>query len=203
MQRINRADPVLQAAAQRLSIALILSLSVHAAVVWAVPGSGGGSDLRHFLARIDAIQTWSFAATLLSDTSVFDVTTSERSSTETAGAAGRFDTLDPHYYGAEELDVLPTPRGPIRIRQEPAALEAAALGTGSLNTVRLLARIDASGRIVGLYVRESDSTKLHNAAVLRVLSDTPFNAARKDGRPVRSEVVIELAGGAGEMNDRD
>ena len=203
MQRINRADPGHQAAAQRLSIALILSLSVHAAVVWAVPGRGGGADLPDFLARIDSIQKWSFNATLLPDTSAFDVNTSERSSTETAGAAGRFDTPDPHYYSAEELDVLPTPRGPIRIRQEPAALEAAALATGSLNSVRLLARIDASGRIVGLYARDSDSTKHHNAAVLRVLSDTPFNAARKDGRPVRSEVVIEFAGESGEMAARD
>jgi hypothetical protein len=46
------------------------------------------------------------------------------------GAASSLDTPDPRYYAVEELDVLPTPRGPIRLRQ----------GTPAPGKVRLLAR---------------------------------------------------------------
>ncbi len=196
MQRINRTDPVSQAAAQRLSIALTLSLVVHAAGVWMVPGRGDDSDLPEVLAQVVPPRMFTFSASLLPVASTSNVSANQRSQVAAAGGAGRVDAHDPRYYGVDELDVLPTPRGPIRLRQEAGLLGTGSIENGATGKVRLLARIDASGRITGLFRWGSDTAEQHYAAALQALGDTPFNAARKDGRPVRSEVVIELAAGS-------
>jgi TonB family protein len=90
--------------------------------------------------------------------------------------------LDPRYYPAQDLDVLPVPRKPIELRRDRAGRA----------TVRLLVRIDASGRVTGVSVFESDAPREMDAAARQALLRTGFSAARKDGRAVRSEVVIEL-----------
>jgi TonB family protein len=90
--------------------------------------------------------------------------------------------LDPRYYPAQDLDVLPVPRKQIELRRDRAGQA----------TVRMLARIDASGRVTSVSVFESDASIVRNAAARQALLRTSFSAARKDGRAVRSEVVIEL-----------
>lgn len=126
---------------------------------------------------------------------------SQRSRDETAALAAHFDTPDPRYYSVEELDVLPIPREPIRSGKNTGSFESGSIATGSISTgsirtVQLLAQIDASGRIVGLSALGSDTEQTQLAAALHALSGTSFKAARKDGQPVRSEVVIELTGGS-------
>jgi TonB family protein len=61
--------------------------------------------------------------------------------------------------------------------------------------LRLLTYIDASGRVTGVSVLESDVSEERNLVAQRALREADFNPARKDGRAVRSEVVIELAAG--------
>ena len=97
------------------------------------------------------------------------------------------DAPDPRFYSAAELDVLPTPRTPIRLPRDVV----------KFGEVRLLAHIDASGRVVGFAGAESDVNAQHNEAALEVVRETPFNAALRNGRPVRSQVMIELAGASG------
>ncbi len=89
---------------------------------------------------------------------------------------------DPHYYPVEQLDVLPTPRRPITVLRATAAPAS----------VRLLTRVDASGRVTGVFAFDSNAADERQRQAREALLDTPFRAARKDGRPVRSEVVIEL-----------
>lgn len=97
------------------------------------------------------------------------------------------DAPDPRFYGAAELDVLPTPRTPIRLPRDLV----------EFGEVRLLAHIDASGRVVGFAGEESGGNRQQNNAAREAVRVTPFNAALRNGRPVRSQVMIELAGASG------
>ncbi len=91
------------------------------------------------------------------------------------------ETLDPTYYQVNELDVFPAPLNPIRPVGE--------LATGY---VRVLARIDASGRVTGTRIFDSSATETEDALAMLAVSRTLFAAARRNGRKVRSEVVIDL-----------
>ena len=91
------------------------------------------------------------------------------------------ETVDPTYYEVDELDVFPGP-----LRSIPFAGKTAA------RYVRVAARIDASGRVTGTRIFDSGATESENAAAMAAISRTSFSAARRNGRKVRSEVVIEL-----------
>ena len=186
MQRINRTDPASYAATQRLSIALMLSLLMHAIVLSIVPGRGSDSNVLDVTGRVVLPRTFTLSASLLTNQSTFDKGTSSSQRDDRLGAASPLDSPDPRYYAVEELDVLPTPRGPIRLQQV----------TPALGKVRLLARIDASGRVTSVSVLNSDRTERHKIAALQNLRDMPFNAALRNGQPVRSEVMVELVGGS-------
>jgi TonB family protein len=91
------------------------------------------------------------------------------------------ETIDPTYYAAEELDVFPAPLRPI-----------GPLGKHATGYVRLLTRIDASGRVTATRIFDSSGTDGEDNTAMAAIGRTIFSAARKNGRKVRSEVVIEL-----------
>ena len=161
---------------------------MHAIVLSIVPGRGSDSNVPDITGRVVLPRIFTLSASLLTNESAFDKDMNSSQRDDRLGAASSLDTPDPRYYVVEELDVLPTPRGPIRLRQ----------GASVLGKVRLLARIDASGRITSVSVLNSGRPERHNTAALQALRDTPFDAALRNGQPVRSEVMVELAVGSGD-----
>lgn len=161
----------------------MLSLLVHAIVLSIIPGRGSDSNVPDVAGHVVLPRVFTLSASLLTNESAFDKGMNSSQRDDRLGAASSLDAPDPRYYAVEELDVLPTPRGPIRLPQ----------GTPAPGKVRLLARIDASGRITSVSVLDSDGTERHNTAALQALRDTPFDAALRNGQPVRSQVMIELA----------
>ncbi|UCH48621.1 MAG: energy transducer TonB [Betaproteobacteria bacterium] len=188
MQRINRTDPVSDAATQRLLIALTLSVLMHGIVLSVASGRDSDVNAPHIPAQVALPRIFTLSASLVTDAAAFEAGMNSIPHNDRLGAASHLDTLDPRYYLAEELDVLPTPRSAIGQQRDPA----------ESGKIRLLARVDASGRINSISVFDSDRTEDQNTAALHALRDTAFNAARRNGRPVRSEVVIELAAGTGD-----
>lgn len=189
MERVERIDPDLHAATRRLLIATALSVLLHGLAVWFGPGRSGSGDVTAPQNSIIAPPSAALLASLQ------NVTTASRAGqVQAAGPAnqfsamGRLATMDPRYYRVEELDVLPTLRQPVRLHHVLPAL----------GKVRVLTRIDASGRITEVSVFDSEATtNTQNSAALNALRGALFTAARKQGQVVRSEVVIELVGGSG------
>ena len=188
MERITQIDPDEHAAIQRLLLAVALSLSLHAVVVWLGKGSVGVEIAPALQAQLVSPRAAGFSASLRSrgvEPEAQSYVASRPGSK--VNALGRLETPDPRYYPVEELDVLPFLRQPIGF---PEHLPM----TGR---IRLLARIDASGRMTGVSVFDSDAADIENAHAVDALYRSVFSAARKEGRPVRSQVVIELAAHSG------
>ena len=88
-------------------------------------------------------------------------------------------------YAVHELDVLPTPA---------RAIEAAPPGTAGY---RIELIVDERGVVESLALlapRARDGLE----RALQELEATRFNPARKDGRAVRSRIVLQVSGGGGE-----
>jgi len=184
MERISQIHPDEHAAIQRLLLAVALSLLLHAIIVWFVAGGVSASDAPALQAQLLPPRVAGFSASLQAHAAAVDAQpTVASSSSRRVSTISGLDTPDPRYYPVEELDFLPFPRQPIKFSE---ALPV----TGR---IRLLARIDASGRLTRVSVFDSEATDIQNAAAVDALHRSVFSAARKDGRLVRSEVVIELA----------
>ena len=100
-----------------------------------------------------------------------------------AGAAG--SGPDPRFYLARELD------------QYPSALSALSLddGRGTAGSARLWVSIDQAGRVVDVGVIDADPPgEFERLARERVLA-TRFVPARRDGRPVKSRILLVMGGG--------
>jgi TonB family protein len=187
VQRIDRSDPDEYAAGQRLILALTMSVLLHGMVLWIVPDSGIEPAVTDVPALTVAPRLPEWSATLRPGATAIDAISSRREAGR--DAISHVDSPDPGYYPVAALDVLPAPREPLRLGRElPAS-----------HRLRLLTYIDASGRVTGVSVLESDVSEERNLVAQRALREADFNPARKDGRAVRSEVVIELAAGS----DRD
>lgn len=187
MQRLNRIDPSAEAANRRLTMALALSLVVHAMLLWAAPFRGNDSNSLDFAAGLVLPRFSTLSATLVATVSTPDTDPHTRLRDGRSKVVNRVDAPDSRFYAAAELDVLPTPRTPIRMPRDLVGFRK----------VRLLAHIDASGRVVGFAGEESDGNRQQNRAALEAVRATSFNAALRNGRPVRSQVMIELAGASG------
>ena len=184
MQRVSRVRER-DAAMQRLLLALVLSVLLHVIFV------GVTSDRKHAVtgSALDVqislpgsvTATAALHAELLHRQSVQPPALPEHVPLWAWAFFGQYP--DSHYYAAADLDVLPVPRRPIRLPE----------GRSTTGAFRLLARIDASGRVVDVSVFDADSTQPVVADAMAVLRATPFLAARKADRAVRSEVVIELS----------
>lgn len=183
MELIKRTDPAGVAALKRLLFAIALSALMHAWVA-----SFGPERLRDSTALSANSSIVSPRIGMLTVSLQNSVPTPEARLGDVPGpgrqpaAINALVAPDARYYPVEELDVLPVPRQPIRMPQ-------AVLSSG---TVRLLTRIDASGRVMDVSVFDSGADAAQNAAAVDAMRRCTFFAARKSGRPVRSEVVIEL-----------
>lgn len=92
--------------------------------------------------------------------------------------------LDLRFYLARELDQYPSP------------LSALHLDHGHRGSARLWVSIDQTGRVLEVAVIDADPPgELERLARERVLA-TPFAPAWRDGRPVKSRVLLVLGGGA-------
>ena len=185
MERIHQIDRDQNAAIQRLLLAVALSLLLHGIAVWFGPGRVSMDKATEWHAHLVSPRAPAFSASLQHSASVPDLRPAlVPSSGDRPGPVSRLEAPDPRYYPVEELDVLPIPRRPIELAE-----------TGPMSgQVRLLTRIDASGRVTGVSVFDSGAPDAQNAAAINALRRAAFSAARKAGRLVRSEVVIELAG---------
>lgn len=91
------------------------------------------------------------------------------------------------YYLASELDVYPVPVSPIMI---PELDSARAVGTSG--RVRLWVSIDETGWPAAVEVQDANPAGQFDEAAIAALRTQRYSPARKDGRPVRSRVLIEL-----------
>lgn len=92
--------------------------------------------------------------------------------------------LDLRFYLARELDQYPSP------------LSTLHLGQGYRGSARLWVSIDQTGRVLEAAVIDADPPgEFERLARERVLA-TPFAPAWRDGRPVKSRVLLVLGGGA-------
>lgn len=177
MERIYQTHEDDYSAIQRLLFAISLSLLVHAMIGWLAPV--GGSAPSNSRAGIVAPHVSVLSASLQTGTAVFEA---DSKAVQQRHAVINGDSPDLRFYPVHELDILPLPRGPIQVGQS----------TALSGTVRVLTRIDASGRVTGTYIFDSDASAAQDAAALQALRHTNFSAARKDGRVVRSEVIVEM-----------
>lgn len=95
---------------------------------------------------------------------------------------------DPIYYPARQLDVYPALLEPISL---PYPERAARDEVSGKVTVLLL--IDEHGVVNGVSVVEADPVGYFEETTRAVFSETRFAPARKDGRPVRSRVLISVS----------
>ncbi len=163
----------------RLLLAVAASISLHGAAAWFVPGPVFQRSVPTLRASIVAPFAATLATPLRTPSQVESKPLPASNARDLRFEFTTVETIDPTYYAVEELDVFPAPLRPI--------------GKHGSGYVRVLARIDASGRVTATRIFDSSATDSEDIAAIRAISRTLFSAARKNGRKVRSEVVIELA----------
>lgn len=97
--------------------------------------------------------------------------------------------LDPHYYLAQDLDSYPRPLAPLRIGRPARA---------SAGEVRLELLIDEHGVVRDVIFAGPAQPDGAEVELRATLAATSFMPARKDGRPVRSRILLSLNPGAEE-----
>ena len=95
--------------------------------------------------------------------------------------------LDPNYYSARELDAYPHPARPLELERLS--------GAGSIR-VQLL--IDEHGVVTDLSLIEAGTASRLDDALRTALAAARFIPARKDGRAVRSRIVLSVGPGSGD-----
>ena len=187
MERIQRIDASEDAALKRLLCAIALSLLLHAFVVTVAANRArdNGTTASRDQPASPALSI--FSASLRS--TVANARLRARVPIQTVfphSNEGGVAALDARYYGAGELDVLPAPRNPNRMRNV----------TPVSGWLRLRVLIDASGRVTDVSVFEAATSDAQVAASVSGIRRVAFVAARKHGRAVRSEVIVELTAAA-------
>lgn len=94
---------------------------------------------------------------------------------------------DPVHYAARELDVYPQPLN----RIEPVYPQSALAGEIG-GSVTLLMLIDESGRVTDVSVVDASPQDVFEDSALRALAATTFSPAQKSGRAVRSRIVVKF-----------
>jgi len=94
---------------------------------------------------------------------------------------------DPVHYPVRDLDIYPQALNPIR-PVYPHEARVAQIG----GSVTLLVLIDEAGRVVGTSVADAAPGGLFEQAALQALAGSAFYPAQKDGRTVRSRILVKL-----------
>jgi TonB family protein len=103
---------------------------------------------------------------------------------------------DPVYYPARQLDVYPALLEPINL---PYPERAARDEVSGKVTVLLL--IDERGMVNDVSVVEAEPAGYFEETTHAVFSEMRFSPARKDGRPVRSRVLISVSYGSAQSRN--
>jgi len=93
--------------------------------------------------------------------------------------------IDPVWYEAKDLDLYPQPLAPVRPVYPPSAPDIA-------GDVTLLAQIDEFGTVQGLSVVRAEPVGYFEEAALRAFERARFEPAQREGRPVRSRILIKV-----------
>ena len=94
---------------------------------------------------------------------------------------------DPVHYPARDLDIYPHALNPIRPVYQQAAREAQVAGS-----VTLLVLIDEAGRVLGTSVADAAPGGVFEQAAQQAVASSAFYPAQKDGRAVRSRILVKL-----------
>jgi periplasmic protein TonB len=94
---------------------------------------------------------------------------------------------DPVHYAAKELDVYPQPL----IRIEPVYPPAALAGEIG-GSVTLLILIDESGRVTDVSVVDASPQDVFEESARRAVAAGAYSPAQKDGRAVRSRILVRF-----------
>ena len=105
----------------------------------------------------------------------------------TGADAASLPIPDPVHYPAKNLDLYPQALRRITPASPQAARDAQVTGS-----VTLLVLIDETGRVVGTSVMDSAPDGVFEQAALRALADAAFFPAQKDGRAVRSRILVKV-----------
>jgi protein TonB len=111
--------------------------------------------------------------------------------TQPAAAAGTSTSSpgipDPVHYPAKDLDIFPHALKPIAPVYPQSARDAQLAGW-----VTLMVLIDEGGRVVGTSVTDAAPDGVFEQAAQQAVESVAFFPAQKDGRPVRSRVLVRI-----------
>ena len=99
-------------------------------------------------------------------------------------------TPDPTYYPARELDGYPTPVAPLNLDRLASAV------TGGTARIRVALSIDEHGVVKDIAVVEDEPASRLKEQLRTVLAATLFLPASKEGRAVRSRILLSFTFGA-------
>ena len=198
----------------RIPVALAISLVLHAAILWRIPGFRGvsGVDLPHpgLIVRL-ASETETLAAALpvspiqsapalpMAEESKEEPaapSTGRRSRTTDTGQLLQVtprEVLVPPlaapttYYDSREIDVFPQPVVPLRMLQMTADGRS-----GLTGTLQLEVRIDDQGAVTDVISHDPRVPPRLLGAARRMFFTTQFRPAGKSGRPVPSRIEVEV-----------
>jgi periplasmic protein TonB len=205
VERVRQRDPVAATAYGRLGVALMLSVAFHVFLVTRPPAIGmrslgpvqspvirarleqppprTGQPLpSHASAADDAAREAGIAVPIPAEAVTAQPAVAEPSAAETS-----FALPDLVYHPAADLDVYPVPVSPILLAYPDSVRVAGVQGK-----VSLWVSIDETGWPAEVAIHDADPSVVFDEAALTALRGARFSPARKDGRPVRSRVLIEL-----------
>jgi protein TonB len=94
---------------------------------------------------------------------------------------------DPVLYEVRELDVYPRALRPIKPAYPASAREAQLAGSVTLKVM-----IDEGGRVVSAAVVDAEPGGVFDQAAHEAVADTAFYPAQRNGRTVRSQMLIKV-----------
>ncbi len=202
-----------------MSAAVALSIAFHIFLIYGfsfAPDSGHGARVTAIhvrlmspqpprspqrakpLERIGAREPWPAptvlsqpAATASAEPSTVPSPTSAPIDPEPAAPAGSDATVvnipDPVHYPAKDLDVYPQASKRITPVYPEMARDSKVVGS-----VTLLVLIDEAGRVVDTSVMDATPDGVFEQAAQQALANAAFYPAQKDGRMVRSRVLVKV-----------
>jgi protein TonB len=194
----------------RLLKACVLSLLLHIALLFGIPVIPGGVAPQApaaFTARLESVFMESVPATdyvtsnaepaerarsaeIPQKSSASKLETKPRPRAQEPASEGGLEVpfaRDPTYYPAKQLDVYPRPVTQIRLDYPASAVVAKVDGR-----LMVLLLIDEFGAVNDASVVESRPEGFFEEATLEVLRAARFTPAEKQGRPVKSRVLLQI-----------
>ena len=93
--------------------------------------------------------------------------------------------VDPVWYAASDLDAYPRALVPVESRYPESAVDVS-------GEVSLLLKIDEFGAVQEITVVKAEPAGYFEDSAVRAFTTARFSPAQRDGRPVRSQVVVKM-----------